>query len=274
MATYRFLTDQRVALYRIIFGTGNSPARIFDIVLISTILASVLAVMIESDVNLAPDIRILLQRAETVFTVLFTLEYLLRIFVAPKPLRYMFSFFGIIDLLAILPSYLLFFFPEASYLLVIRMLRVMRIFRVFKLMRHVEESRQLAKALRASSRKILVFFFYVLILVCIFGSLIYLIEGPENGFTSIPISVYWAIITITTVGYGDIIPHTGFGKAIASLTTLIGYSIIAVPTGIITAEISLGVIHTNKTVCNECGLASHQQNAKYCQACGDKLNVS
>lgn len=274
MATYRFLADQRAALFRIVFGTGNAPARIFDIVLIIAILTSVLSVMIESDVNLPSDIRFQLQRAETFFTLLFTIEYLLRIFIAPKPLRYMVSFFGIIDLLAILPSYLLFVYPEASYLLVIRMLRVMRVFRVFKLLRHVEEARHLTNALRSSSRKILVFFFYVLILVCLFGSIIYLIEGPDNGFTSIPLSIYWAIITITTVGYGDIIPQTGLGKAIASITTLIGYSIIAIPTGIITAEISLGAIHTKKTVCKNCGLADHQQDATFCRACGEKLNSS
>ena len=274
MANYRFLAEQRAALYRIVFGTGNTPARIFDIVLIVAILASVLAVMIESDVNLPADIRQRLQRAETVFTILFTVEYLLRIFIAPKPLRYMFSFFGIIDLLAILPSYLMFFFPEASYLLVIRMLRVMRVFRIFKLLRHVEEARQLSSALRSSSRRIMVFFFYVLILVCIFGSLMYLIEGPENGFTSIPLSIYWAIITITTVGYGDIVPVTGLGKTIASFTTLIGYSIIAIPTGIITAEISLGVIHTKKDICKNCGLENHQRDAQFCRSCGEKLVVS
>lgn len=271
METYRFLAEQRTALYRIVFGTGNTPARIFDIVLIIAILASVLSVMLESDVNLPSDIRILLRRTETFFTILFTIEYLLRIFIAPKPFRYMFSFFGIIDLLAILPGYLLFIFPEASYLLVIRILRVIRVFRIFKLLRHVEEARQLTNALRASSRRILVFFFYVLILVCIFGSLMYIIEGPENGFTSIPLSIYWAIITITTVGYGDIVPLTGLGKAIASLTTLIGYSIIAIPTGIITAEISLGVIHTKRNVCKKCGLADHQKDAQFCRVCGGEL---
>ena len=274
MAEYRFLAQQRNALYQIVFGTGNTPARLFDIVLIAAILASVLAVMIESDVNLPPDIRTLLRHIEVFFTILFTIEYLLRIFIAPKPLRYIFSFFGIIDLLAILPSYLLFIFPEASYFLVIRLLRVMRVFRIFKLLRHVEEGRQLGNALKSSSRKISVFFFYLLILVCLFGSLIYLIEGPDNGFTSIPLSIYWAIITITTVGYGDIIPQTGLGKAIASLTTLIGYSILAIPTGIFAAELSLGVIHPQKSVCKNCSLADHQQDAQFCRACGDELKKS
>ncbi len=274
MADYRFLDRQRNALYQIVFGTGNTPARLFDIALIVAILASVLSVMIESDVNLSPDIRIQLRHVEVFFTILFTVEYLLRIFIAPKPFRYIFSFFGIIDLLAILPSYLLFVFPEASYFLVIRLLRVMRVFRVFKLLRHVDEARQLATALRSSSRKISVFFFYLLILVCLFGSLIYLIEGPDNGFTSIPLSIYWAIITITTVGYGDIIPQTGLGKAIASLTTLIGYSIIAIPTGIFAAELSMGVIQTQKTVCENCDLADHQQDAQFCRACGKKLKKS
>ena len=162
MAEYRFLAQQRNALYQIVFGTGNTPARLFDIVLIAAILASVLAVMIESDVNLSPDFRTQLRHIEVFFTILFTIEYLLRIFIAPKPRRYISSFFGIIDLLAILPSYLLFIFPEASYFLVIRLLRVLRVFRIFKLLRHVEEGRQLGNALKSSSRKISVFFFYLL----------------------------------------------------------------------------------------------------------------
>ena len=274
MADYKFLPHQRTVLFNIVFGTGNTPARIFDIALIVTILASVLLVMIESDVNLPPELRTRLRNAEVFFTILFTLEYLLRIFIAPKPVRYIFSFFGIIDLLAILPSYLLLVFPESSYFLVIRLLRVMRVFRVFKLLRHLEEARQLSNALISSSRKISVFFFYLLILVCLFGSLIYLIEGPDNGFTSIPLSIYWAIITVTTVGYGDIIPQTALGKAIASLTTLIGYSIIAIPTGIVTAELSLGIFQSKKRACNNCDLSTHEHDAEFCRACGTELKTS
>ena len=274
MADYKFLAQQRTALFNIVFGTGNTPARIFDIALIVTILASVLLVMIESDVKLPPELRSRLRNAEVVFTILFTFEYLLRIFIAPRPVRYIFSFFGIIDLLAILPSYLLLVFPESSYFLVIRLLRVMRVFRVFKLLRHLEEARHLSNALISSSRKISVFFFYLLILVCLFGSLIYLIEGPDNGFTSIPLSIYWAIITVTTVGYGDIIPQTGLGKAIASLTTLIGYSIIAIPTGIVTAELSLGIFHSKKTACENCDLSTHEHDAQFCRVCGNELTTT
>jgi len=271
MKTYSFLAEQRGQIFRIVFGTGNTAARLFDFILICAILLSVLLVMIGSNPTLSPSIRAALRYAEFGFTVIFTLEYLLRIFISPKPIRYMVSFFGIIDLLAILPTYLTFIFPEAGHLLIIRLLRVLRIFRVLKLLRYVEEARYLTKALRASSRKIFVFFFFVLVLATIFGSLIFLIEGTESGFTSIPKSIYWAIITITTVGYGDIVPQTVLGQAIASVITLIGYSIIAVPTGIITAEISLGLMRAKDDRCPECGVTNHQKDAQYCRVCATRI---
>lgn len=268
---YSYLARERGALFRIVFGTGNTAARLFDIVLICAIIVSVLLVMVDSIVDLSSATRAALRYAEFGFTLLFTLEYLLRIFISPKPLRYMTSFLGIIDLLAILPTYLTFLYPEAGHFMVIRLLRILRIFRVLKLVRYVEEARHLTNALQSSSRKIFVFFFFVLVLATIFGSLIFLIEGPENGFESIPNSVYWAIITITTVGYGDIVPQTLFGQILASIVTLIGYSIIAVPTGIITAELSLGLIRGASHKCTQCGATSHQQDARFCRVCGEKF---
>lgn len=268
---YKFLAEERGLIYRIVFGTGNTAARLFDIILIGAILTSVILVMIGSKSDLSPAAETFFRNAEIGFTLLFTLEYLLRIFISPKPLRYMVSFHGIIDLLAILPTFLIFIFPGASHLLMIRLLRVLRIFRVLKLLRYVEEARFLKSALQASSRKIFVFFFFVLVLATIFGSLIFLVESPENGFTSIPKSIYWAIITITTVGYGDIVPQTVLGQAIASVITLIGYSIIAVPTGIITAEISLGLMNRKDDQCVNCGATNHQKDAKYCRMCGAKI---
>ena len=270
---YRFLAEQRGALFRIVFGTGNTAARLFDIVLIAAIVLSVLLVMIDSIVDLPASTRTLLRNAEFGFTLLFTLEYLLRIFISPKPLRYMASFLGIIDLLAILPTYLAFLYPEAGHFMVIRLLRILRIFRVLKLVRYVEESRVLTRALKSSSRKIFVFFFFVLVMATIFGSLIFLIEGPEHGFESIPHSVYWAIITITTVGYGDIVPQTALGQGLASVVTLIGYSIIAVPTGIITAELSLGIMRAETLKCSHCGSGGHQQDAQFCRVCGEKFEA-
>lgn len=268
---YRFLAEERGQAFRIVFGTGNTAARLFDILLISVIILSVILVMISSNSEVSPAVDRTLRYAELGFSLLFTLEYLLRIFISPKPFRYMVSFLGIIDLLAILPIYLIFIFPDAGHLLIIRLLRVLRIFRVLKLLRYVEEARHLKNALLASSRKIFVFFFFVLILATVFGSLIFLIEGPDKGFTSIPKSIYWAIITLTTVGYGDIVPQTAFGQAIASVITLIGYSIIAVPTGIITAEISLGLLNWKNDQCPNCGVINHQKDAKFCRMCSANL---
>lgn len=225
-------------LYIIIFGTHTKAGRAFDIALIIAILSSLLVLVLESIPAVASQWRTELRYLEYTFTALFTIEYLLRLYCSPKPVAYAKSFYGVVDLLAILPTYLAFFFPSASFMGVIRLLRVMRIFRVLKLVRYLQDSNILLRSLLMARRKIFIFFSTVAILVTIFGALIFVIEGPKNGFTSIPKSIYWAIVTITTVGYGDLVPQTNLGKAVASITMLLGYSILAVPTGIITAELN------------------------------------
>lgn len=238
------------------------------------ILLSVTVVILESVSNLRLAYHHIFQTTEWVFTLIFSLEYLLRIYSAPRPWKYISSFFGVIDLLAILPTYLGFFFDQYTFLLTIRALRLLRMFRIFKLARYVSEARVLVTALRHSKHKIVVFFGAVLSLVLILGSLLYLVEGEENGFTSIPQSIYWAIVTITTVGYGDIAPATVLGKILASIAMLTGYSIIAVPTGIISVEIGKAVKSGRKSRdirCHECKMELHDQDANYCKNCGTRL---
>ncbi|MEZ5069821.1 MAG: ion transporter [Bacteroidales bacterium] len=208
------------------------------------------------------------------FTLLFSLEYLLRIYSSPRPWKYIISFFGIIDLLAILPTFLGLFFDQFTFLLTIRALRLLRMFRILKLGRYVTEASVLARALRSSLHKIVVFFGAVLTLVLILGSLLYLVEGEENGFTSIPQGMYWAVVTITTVGYGDIAPATVLGKILASLAMLTGYSIIAVPTGILSVEIGKAVRNQGRgheRTCTRCGHSPHDADARFCKKCGEKL---
>jgi voltage-gated potassium channel len=203
---------------------------------------------------------------------MFTVEYLLRLACVGRPLKYAFSFYGIVDLLAIVPTYLSLLLPGSQYLLVIRILRILRIFRILKLVAYLSEARLLMRALRASSRKITVFLFTVLTLVVIFGSLMYVIEGEANGFTSIPRSIYWAIVTLTTVGYGDISPQTGMGQTLASMVMILGYSIIAVPTGIVTVEMSQAFRQKVSTqACPECSAEGHDADARYCKYCGAAL---
>jgi voltage-gated potassium channel len=211
---------------------------------------------------------------EWIFTIGFTLEYMLRIYSSPRPLKYITSFYGLVDLLAILPTFLGLVFDQYTFLLTIRALRLFRMFRVFKLVRYVKEAAILVKALQLSKNKIIVFFGAVLTLVLILGSLLYLIEGEENGFTSIPQSVYWAIVTITTVGYGDIAPVTVLGKILASVAMLTGFSIIAVPTGIISVEIGKAVKSSRnpkQALCTNCGHDTHDSDAHYCKKCGTKI---
>ncbi|MGF1694897.1 ion transporter [Vibrio lamellibrachiae] len=259
-------------LYVIIFGTHTPAGRIFDISLIVAIIASLIVLVLDSIPALNAQWASTFMYLEYGFTALFTVEYLLRLYCSPKPTAYVRSFYGVIDLLAILPTYIAIFFPAASYISAIRMLRVMRIFRILKLVRYLQDSNILLRSLLMAKRKILIFFSTVGILVIILGSVIYVIEGPENGFTSIPQSIYWAIVTITTVGYGDIVPQTPFGQAIASLTMLLGYSILAVPTGIITAELNQEMnAHRNLVRCPNCSKSGHESDAHFCKYCGGEL---
>lgn len=259
-------------LHEIIFEADTLAGKIFDIWLIITIILSVITVMLDSvkQINLVHGQ--LLTKLEWVFTIIFTVEYILRLISVGRPLRYATSFFGIIDLLAFLPTYFSVLFPGSQYFLVIRIIRLLRIFRILKLVQYLRESRMLVKALRASGRKVTVFLFTVLILVVIFGSLMYVIEGGENGFTSIPMSIYWAIVTLTTVGYGDISPQTSMGQALASIIMILGYSIIAIPTGIVTVELAQTYkASVNTQVCPQCSAEGHDDDAAYCNHCGARL---
>ena len=268
-------TDQtgslRQSLYRIIFEADTRKGKWFDILLIISIVISVIVVMLDSVESINAVYGKLLFSMEWVFTVLFTIEYLLRIFCARKPVKYTRSFFGIIDLLAILPTYLSILIPGSQYLLVIRILRVLRVFRVLKLAKFLGESDMLIQALRASRRKITIFVFTVLTLVVVLGSLMYVIESREDGFTSIPRSVYWAIVTLTTVGYGDIHPKTGLGQALASFVMILGYGLIAVPGGIITAEAYSLKQKPSLRTCIDCGSDNHDGDAVFCKYCGERL---
>ncbi|WP_319555073.1 ion transporter [uncultured Vibrio sp.] len=259
-------------LYVTIFGTHTKAGRTFDIVLIIAILSSLAVLVLDSIPTVQAEWAKELKYLEYTFTGLFTIEYLLRLYCSPKPAAYAKSFYGIVDLLAILPTYLVLFFPSASFMGVIRALRVLRIFRILKLVRYLQDSNVLLRSLLMARRKIFIFFSAVAILVTIFGSLIYIVEGPENGFTSIPKSIYWAIVTITTVGYGDLVPQTNLGKALASVTMLLGYSIIAVPTGIFTAELHQEIqSHKELVKCPNCSQAGHDPDAIYCKHCGSEL---
>ena len=268
-------TDQtgslRKSLYRIIFEADTRKGKWFDILLIISIVLSVIVVMLDSVESINAVYGKLLFSMEWVFTVLFTIEYLLRIFCARKPVKYTTSFFGVIDLLAILPTYLSILIPGSQYLLVIRILRVLRVFRVLKLAKFLGESDMLIQALRASRRKITIFVFTVLTLVVVLGSLMYVIESREDGFTSIPRSIYWAIVTLTTVGYGDIHPKTGLGQALASVIMILGYGLIAVPTGIFTVEASTIKQKLSSRTCAECGSKNHDGDALFCKSCGERF---
>ncbi|ANS84884.1 ion transporter [Vibrio scophthalmi] len=265
-------TSLKHHLYVIIFGTHTKAGRAFDISLIIAILISLVVLVLESLPSVMTEWSTELRYCEYAFTALFTLEYILRLYCSPKPKAYATSFYGVIDLLAILPTYLAIFFPAVSFMGVVRLLRVMRIFRVLKLVRYLQDSNILLRSLLMAKRKIFIFFTTVAILVTILGSLIYVIEGPANGFTSIPQSIYWAIVTITTVGYGDLVPQTALGKGIASITMLLGYSILAVPTGIITAELNQEMkSHRTLVKCPNCSKSGHESDAMYCKFCGGEL---
>ena len=261
----------RNTLYVIIFEAESPAGKLFDEILILAILLSIIVVMLDSVSSFAAIYGDLFYTLEWIFTILFTVEYFLRLICVGRPSRYATSFFGIIDLLAILPTYLSLMLPGSQYLVVIRSLRLLRVFRVLKLAQYIGEADLLIRALRASRRKITLFLFTVLTLVVILGSLMYVIEGAESGFTSIPRSIYWAIITLTTVGYGDIVPETNLGQALASVIMIIGYSIIAVPTGIVTSEITYASRYSKGRVCQNCSFEGHDIDAKFCKRCGAKL---
>lgn len=263
--------DLKSTLYTIIFEADTLGGKLFDILLICSILMSVIAVMLESIQSVKSVYEDQLVIIEWFFTILFTVEYILRLICAGSSFKYAKSFFGIVDLLAILPTYVSIFIPGSQYLLSIRILRTLRIFRILKLVQYMKESQVIVQALWSSRRKIAVFLFAVLTLVIIFGSLMYIIEGRENGFTSIPRSTYWAIVTLTTVGYGDLSPKTGVGQFIAVLIMLMGYSIIAVPTGIVSAEIAFSRKRMKHAVCQTCSTEDHSYDAAYCKNCGTKL---
>ncbi len=261
----------RNTLYTIIFEAESPAGKLFDEILILAILLSIIVVMLDSVSSIAAIHGDLFYTLEWIFTILFTVEYFLRLICVGRPIRYATSFFGIIDLLAILPTYLSLMLPGSQYLLVIRSLRLLRVFRVLKLAQYIGEADLLIRALRASRRKITLFLFTVLTLVVILGSLMYVIEGADSGFTSIPRSIYWAIITLTTVGYGDIVPETNLGQALASIIMIIGYSIIAVPTGIVTSEITYASKYLGGRVCQNCSFEGNDSDANYCKRCGAKL---
>lgn len=259
----------------IIFETDTPASRAFDVALLWAILISVALVMLDSVAAIRSEYGRALRVLEWGFTLLFTTEYLLRLWVAYDRRRYATSFYGLVDLLAVLPTYLSLVFLGSQYLIVIRGLRLLRVFRVLKLMRFLGEASVLARALLASRAKITVFLVGVLTMVVIIGAAMFMIEGPRSGFVNIPISVYWAIVTLTTVGYGDIVPQTAFGKFLASVVMILGYGIIAVPTGIVTSELSRADrgrrSEPEHPTCDRCGLETHDADARFCKRCGEAL---
>ncbi len=264
---------RRHRAYAVLFGHDTRPGRIFDVLLIVVILASVLVIMLESVASVRAEYASLLRGAEWVFTVLFTIEYVTRLWCVGRPLTYAKSPLGLIDLLAVLPTYLSVLFPGGQVLPVVRILRVLRVFRILKLAHYVGEAGVLVRALKASRYKITIFVLTVVTITVIVGSLMYLIEGPENGFTSIPRGVYWGIVTLTTVGFGDIIPQTAWGQTLASVVMIMGYGIIAVPTGIVTAELVYTARSQAGPECSGCGRLGHDFDARHCKWCGTSLPV-
>ncbi|KRB94025.1 ion transporter [Noviherbaspirillum sp. Root189] len=267
----------RLRLYTIIFEAETDAGRRFDKLLIVAILASIFVVLLDSVRAISIRFDVEMNVLEWGFTLLFTFEYLLRLACVKRPLRYATSFFGIIDLLSVLPTYLAFFVPEVHALLDVRILRLIRIFRIFKLTLYVQEYQVLTSAISASRRKILVFLSIVMMAVLVMGTLMYVLEGPAHGFTSIPKSMYWAIVTMTTVGYGDMTPQTDVGKALASLMMLLGWGVLAVPTGIVTAEMTTqrlslpGSLRRSTRICASCRSEGHDDDARFCKDCGASM---
>jgi voltage-gated potassium channel len=262
----------RERLHEVIFEADTPAGKGFDVLLLVAIVASVAVVVLDSVAGIRARHGAALRAAEWCFTAAFTVEYVLRLVCVRRPWRYATSFFGVVDLLAVVPTYLSLAITGAQSLLVIRALRLLRVFRVLKLAHFVGEAQQLKLALAASSRKIVVFLGTVITLVVIVGALMYLIEGEASGFTSIPQGIYWAIVTMTTVGYGDIAPATVIGRVLASLVMIAGYGIIAVPTGIVSAELTLGRVgHVSTQVCPACTAEGHPVGARFCHRCGAAL---
>jgi len=257
--------------YEIIFGHDTRAGRLFDVLLIIAILVSVLAIMLESVASIRTEYGSVLQGVEWFFTVLFTVEYVTRLWCVGRPLTYAKSSLGVIDLLAVLPTYVSILFPGGQVLTVVRILRVLRVFRILKLANYVGEAGILIRALSASRYKITIFVLTVVTITVIVGSLMYLVEGPDNGFTSIPRGVYWGIVTLTTVGFGDITPQTPWGQALASVVMIMGYGIIAVPTGIVTAELVASARSAEGSDCPGCGRRGHDLDAQHCKWCGTGL---
>ena len=266
------LSGWRLQFYTVIFEADTRPGRLFDQVLIAVILASVAVVVADSVQSISQQFHREFTVLEWGFTLVFTVEYIARLACVRHPMRYALSFYGVIDLLALLPTYLALLVPEVGALIDVRVLRLLRVFRIFKLTAYVSEYQAIGQALRASRRKIAVFLAAVLMIVLVIGTLMYVVEGPANGFTSIPTAVYWAITTMTTVGFGDITPKTDLGRLIASLMMLLGWGTLAVPTGIVTAEMTYArrAAVTNRT-CAECLTEGHVPEAKFCRNCGASL---
>lgn len=270
-------TTQQQAVYDVIFGTETPAGKWFDITLIIVILTSVLVIMLDSIPDYHAAYGQLFLEIEWIFTAIFTVEYLVRLWCTPNRRAYALSIYGIVDLLALLPTYLSLLLPQTAPLLIIRLLRILRIFRVLRLLALLKEANDLAGALQRSTRKIFVFFSLMIIIATIFGCLLYVIEGPEHGFDNIPHSIYWAIVTMTTVGYGDMTPQTPLGQAISAVGMLIGYAVIAVPTGIVTAELTVAqhmklqsAVQLSRN-CSNCASLEEDPAAHYCRQCGSEL---
>lgn len=265
--------DWRSKVHTVIFEADTTAGKVFDILLIICIGLSIAVIMLESVSQIRKRFFTTITTIDWIFTILFTIEYILRFMSVRRPIMYAKSFYGLVDLFAILPSYLNLLVPGTGYLRVIRILRVLRIFRIFKLVQYVREAQSLIRALYSSRRKIIIFIAVVLSLVMIFGCIMYIVEGEANGFTSIPRSMYWAVVTLTTVGYGDISPKTSLGQALAAIIMILGYAIIAVPTGIVTAQMVRAEPKAVTTQsCPTCSADGHDDNALFCKYCGSKLN--
>jgi len=263
----------RLRLYTVIFESDTHAGRVFDLLLILTVMTSVAVVILDSVRSVTAHHEALFNVLEWVFTLLFSVEYVFRLACVRHPLRYATSFFGIVDLLSVLPTYFVFFMPGVDALINIRLLRLLRIFRILKLGEYVSEFSSLGSALKASRRKIFVFICFVLITIAILGTVMYVVEGAGNGFTSIPVAMYWGVTTMTTVGFGDITPKTDLGRFIASIMMLLGWGILAVPTGIVTAEMTARRIKVTPHMCPDCLTEGHDADARFCKHCGNQLTA-